>query len=203
MTVRPSGNPTRANSLDENEREIMEFLRKLHLAGVDADDDAGVAMEIEQGRLILFGVGGILIFITTQLLKISGLICLWPLYWALPLLMLAMVGSWLSLIKGSNFRRMRVHRRYTMLHEELDLALKAYRNNTYPDNDSLNLIWNRLIDPENSKRRRINILRVFNFLFACCGIALALFSAFATIKPEACYYERTNISVGLATKDIN
>lgn len=51
MSDNKPGNPRRANALEDTERMIVTYLRAQHLPGVDTDDEAGVALEIEQGEL--------------------------------------------------------------------------------------------------------------------------------------------------------
>lgn len=195
MSNNEAGNPTRANALEEKERTIVAYLRAQHLPGVDVDDEAGVALEIEQGRLLLFGAGGIVLFISSQLLRIQGAICIWPLYLAIPLLLIALLGSWIGLTKGAAFRRARVHRRYTMYHAELDHYLHALRCDTPPDPNAMNAVWERLITPEDKNRHELYIFRRRNLWLASAGIACALWAAFATAKPEMCWGAMTTVGM--------
>lgn len=193
MSNNKPGNPKRANALEDTERVIVTYLRAQHLPGVDTDDEAGVALEIEQGRLLLFGVGGLILFISTQLLKINGAVCLWPLYLAMPLLLAALLGSWIGLTKGAAFRRARVHRRYTMYHTELDHYLHALRTNTSPDPDTMNEAWDTLIEPEDKKRHELYLFRRRNLWLASVAIICAVWAAFGTAQPSICFGGMTTL----------
>lgn len=195
MSDNKPGNPRRANALEEAERTIVTYLRAQHLPGVDTDDEAGVALEIEQGRLLLFGAGGLILFISTQLLKINGAVCLWPLYFAIPLLLAALLGSWIGLTKGAAFRRARVRRRYTMYHAELDHYISALRENTPPDPDAMNAVWDSLIGPEDKTRHELYLFRRRNLWLASAGIACALWAAFATAQPDMCFGHTTTVGI--------
>lgn len=181
----------RANALDENERAVVAHLRAQHLPGVDTDDEAGVALEIEQARLLLFGAGGIILFISTQLLRISGAVCMRPIYFSIIFLLPALLCSWIILARAANFRRHRVERRYRMYHTELDVFLHAHRTETSPDQSSMNREWDALIGEENRKRRNLSWFRLVALSLASAGIACALWAVIATIQPSLCWGEPT------------
>ena len=196
MSDNKPGNPKRANALEDAERTIVTYLRAQHLPGVDTDDEAGVALEIEQGRLLLFGAGGIILFISTQLLKINGAVCIWPLYLSLPLLLAALLGSWIGLTKGAAFRRSRVQRRYTMYHTELDHYLHSLRQNSAPQPDTMNAVWDSLIRPEDEARHKLYLFRRRNLWLASAGIAFAVWAVFATVQPAMCLGKMTIVGAG-------
>jgi hypothetical protein len=180
--------PPRIDARSEEQRSIAKHLREQHLPGVDTDDDASVALEIEQARLILFASGAALAFELTQLLSTSRAVCVGPLYYSIALLGLSMCGAWVALVLSEHLRRFRVDRRYKIYHGELGEYLNLAKNdvvNTYPTDAE----WSGQIALETEKRSDLRVLRYFVAAFVAAGIGLGILAAIGTADPRRCHYE--------------
>ena len=176
----------RTNPLNERERTVATYLRQQHLPGVDTDDEAAVALEIEQARLLLIGVAGVMFFSITQLLTLERPVCATPLAGALPFLVIALLGSWLSLLDGAKLRAARVKRRYDMYDADRIHCLVALRAGVDPDPEMMNDEWDRIRKGEDTLRARHRKYRRIDVWFAAAGISCALWSAIGTTLPNLC-----------------
>jgi hypothetical protein len=178
----------RIDARNEQQRNIAKHLREQHLPGVDTDDDASIALEIEQARLILFASGAVIAFEVTQLLSSSRQICARSLYWSLFLLFVAMCGSWIALLWSEHIRRFRVDRRYKIyageLQEYLDLkdddAIGPYRTG---------VPWWGQITLEKKKRRKLRYFRWAVAATVGLGIGAGVLTAIGTADPTRCHFE--------------
>jgi len=190
MTNLRTGSPDlpRIDARNEGMRNVARHLREQHLPGVDTDDDASVALEIEQARLTLLASGAALAFEVTQLLSANRTICVGPLYPSLALLCVSMCGAWTALIWSEYIRRFRVDRRYTIYNGELSEYLDLHDQEVisrYPQNAS----WSSQISIEKAKRRNLQAFRYFVAAFTAAGIAAGILAAIGTADVRRCYGE--------------
>lgn len=176
----------RIDARSASERDVIAFLRTEHLAGVDTDDEAAVALEIEQSRLILVGAAGAIALGVSQLLSVDRAVCVEPLYGSFAFLLLAILVSWIALLRGAAFRVWRVERRHRMFRTERWRYLFAFRAHVAPKLKRMESFWRRIIKIEQRKRRALAGIRYAAVLLASIGFALALWSVIGTTNPRFC-----------------
>ena len=183
--------PVRDQRIDARvagERDVIAFLRTEHLAGVDTDDEAAVALEIEQARLILVGAAGTIALGVSQLLSLDRPMCVEPLYGSFGLLVLAILVSWVALLRGAAFRVWRVQRRHRMFTTERRRYLFAFRAHVAPRLGRMEAFWRRIIRIERRKRRALARIRYSAVMLASVGFVFALWSVVGTTDPRMCRF---------------
>jgi hypothetical protein len=183
--------PVRDQRIDarvECERDVIAFLRTEHLAGADTDDEAAVALEIEQARLVLVGAAGAIVFGVTQLLSVERPLCVEPLFGSFAFLLLAILVSWIALLRGAAFRVWRVERRHRMFRTERWRYLFGFRAHVAPRLGRMEAFWRRIIRIEHRKRRNLARIRYAAVLLAGAGFAGALWSVVGTTDPRMCHF---------------
>lgn len=183
--------PVRDNRIDARvavERDVIAFLRTEHLAGVDTDDEAAVALEIEQARLVLVGAAGTIALGVSQILSLDRTYCAEPLYGSFAVLLVAILISWIALLRGAAFRVWRVERRHRMFTTERQRYLFAFRAHVAPRLGRMEPFWRKVIRIERQKRRMLARIRYTAVLFAGIGFALALWSVVGTTDPPMCHF---------------
>ena len=170
------------------ERDVIAFLRTEHLAGVDTDDEAAVALEIEQARLVLVGAAGAIALGVSQLLTLERAVCAEPLYGSLIFLVIAIFVSWIALLRGAAFRVWRVKRRHWMFTTERERYLTAFRAHAAPQLGDMEELWLDIIGREGRKRRNLAKIRYTAVAFAGIGFVCALWSVVGTTNPRMCHF---------------
>ena len=176
----------RADARNSDEREIATFLREQHLSGVDTDDEAAIALEIEQARLMLVGAAGTLAFAISQYLSHSPTVCERPFYPAVAFLLLALCGAWLTLLDSAALRTARVDRRYDMYHADMTNFLAGQRTGNAPDPNAIERQRDTIFGPEVARRAQLRRDRQIDAALFFLGVVFALWSVFGTVRPQAC-----------------
>ena len=169
---------------DDNHIRLASFLREQHLSGVDTDDDASVALEIEQARLVLFACLATIAFEITQMLAMDKGVCIRPLYLSLIMLLIAMGGAWISLLASEELRRFRVDRRYKIYHAALAHEFTDKHNT---DDFTVSGVWRSEIVKEDVKRARLRLARYAVALLAAVGISFGVLAAIGTANSVVCW----------------
>ena len=180
--------PVHPDPFNPKHREVIAHLRAQHLAGIDADDEGAIALEIEMSRVIMLGAGAALGLAISKSLDTSKPMN-WTHFWiAISLLVASIFVSWVSLYLGTLVRRKRVQRKYDIYFGELNERLAAESEGRPAVPDTYTAHWPAQFAKEDGPRTINNALRIVSAALAALGIVLLLF----TMKTSFDSYGRKN-----------
>ncbi len=167
---------------NEKHRDLIGHLREQHLAGVEADDEAGVSLEIEMSRVIMLGAGAALGLSVNKVLESKATVVWW--FWVAESLLVGSIAvSWLSLYLGTYIRRKRVQRKYAIYFGELDERISAVDQDRPPKYHNMLKGRHVAFELENRPRRLNDVLRVCSAALAGLGILLLLAALRSSVHP--------------------
>ena len=170
----------------KSHRDLIAHLRAQPLPGVDTDDEALIALTIEQARLLLVTAGGLLGLTLTQVLGTNKSICWLPIYIEIPSLSVALTLGWIGLILGGMLRSQRVIRRYDIYNAHLDAHLQAEARKQSIDLSRFDQKFDTAFVPERATQRNMRWLQFLAAGFTSLGIVAAAAAAIGTVAPDRC-----------------
>lgn len=167
-------------------RDLIAHLREQHLPGVDTDDEALIALTIEQARLLLVTAGGLLGLTITTLLDLNRKVCISPIYAEIAALSVALMLGWAGLLLGGKVRAQRVSRRYDIYNAHFDAHMQSWKTGKPVDLTTFDHVFDTAFTPERSTLSVMDVLRWTAAALTSFGICMAAVAAIGTVVPERC-----------------
>jgi|GEM_PF-6988735 len=166
------------NNLDQTVQEIDDRLQRLHLAGVVEDEEARLSLEVELGRLVLYGSIAVAGGAMTAAWGGTRDACVPALRSGLLLLSAAISFAFFSLQVATILRSWRVSRKHQSLTEARHQVFegKGPTGFTYE--------WKRELSTGRIQRLAI----ILGFVLAAVGSATIIDGAVAAIAHRDCWY---------------